>query len=416
MPVAPIAAAPRVLITDAAERSMLATSRGLDAGGYEVSAAAFAPLAPGHWSRSCSDRLRVTDPRVDASEFAGDLRRYLERRPCAVVVPGSDFSLLAVSREREQLDGLTHLGLPSQAAVERSFNREILAAAAGAAGLAPAAATRCETVAEAVSAAREFGFPVLLKSISTVQDRGAKVAAGPNTRIVADEPELRSVAASYGKSWLVQQVQSGQMLSVGGVLAEGQLRAIAVSAYRRTWPPPAGNVAFSVTIEPPPGLEESVAALLRHVGWEGIFELELIHSAHGTLTPIDLNPRPYGSMALAVASGANLPRIWCDWVLGRGVEPAAPRPVRTRPGRHYRWEEADLRHLVWQLRRGRYGAAARVLRPRRRVVHPLFRVSDPLPLLTRVVSCVAAKMRARRRTDGLPRRRQLARRTPEKIL
>ncbi|HEY2258675.1 MAG TPA: hypothetical protein VGH45_03140 [Solirubrobacteraceae bacterium] len=395
MTAGPIAAGSRVLITDASERSMLAASRGLGAAGYEVSAAAFAPLAAGHWSRSCSGRLRVTDPRVDACGFVADLRRYLDRQPCDALVAGSDFSLLAVSRERDALDGVTLLGLPSHQVVQRSFDREVLAAAADAAGLSPAAAVRCDDVEAAVSAAEEFGFPVLLKSICTVENRGAAVAAGPDTRRVADQLQLRSVAGLYGKSWLVQRVQSGRMLSVGGVIAGGQLRGIAVSAYARTWPPRAGNVAFSVTVKPPPALEEAVTALLRHVGWEGIFELELIESDRGTLTPIDLNPRPYGSMALAVASGANLPGIWCDWLLGRNGEPARRSPGRTRPGRHYRWEEADLRNLVWQLRRRHYRAAAQVLRPWRQVVHAYFRASDPLPLLTRVLSLITGRIRAR---------------------
>jgi predicted ATP-grasp superfamily ATP-dependent carboligase len=403
-----IPAAPRVLITDAGERSMLATSRGLAAAGYGVSAAAFGPLAPGQWSRTCSEALRVTDPRRDVAGFVADLRRYLERRPCAMLVPGSDFSLLAVSRERDALDGLTRLGLPPHATVERGFNREVLAAAAAVAGLSPAVAVRCADVGDAVRAANELGYPVLLKSISTVRDRGAVVAAGPNTRRVEDEQELRSAVGFYGAAWLVQRVESGRTLSFGGVVARGRLLGAGVSEYLRTWPPAAGNVSFSVTIEPPPGLERAVAALLEHVGWEGMFELELIETARGELIPIDLNPRPYGSMALAVASGANLPGIWCDWVSSRDGESAptggnpaparsdaSPQPALARRGCRYRWEDADLRHLLWQLRRHHFLAAARALRPWPRVVHAYFRASDPIPLVVRILSLARGKIHAR---------------------
>jgi predicted ATP-grasp superfamily ATP-dependent carboligase len=404
-------AAPRVLITDATERSMLATSRGLAAAGYDVTAAAFGALAAGQWSRSCSDALQVTDPRVDAAGFVADLRRYLEHQRCAMLVPGSDFSLLAVSKGRDALDGLTRLGLPPHPAVERGFNREVLAAGAAAGGLSPAVAVRCTDVGEAVRAANELGFPVLLKSISTVEDRGASVAAGPNTRRIEDEQQLRSAVGFYGAAWLVQRLESGRTLSFGGVVAQGRLLGAGVSAYLRTWPPTAGNVSFSVTIEPPGGLERAVATLLEHVGWEGMFELELIETAGGDMIPIDLNPRPYGSMALAVASGANLPGIWCDWVCGRDPEPgltdgsravarshASPgstQPTRSSPGRRYRWEDADLRHLVWQLRRRNYIAAARTIRPWPRVVHAYFRASDPLPFLVRVLALVRGKIRVR---------------------
>lgn len=436
----------RILITDAVERSMIATCRGLDAAGYQVSAAAFRELAPGHWSRCCADRLQVSDPRADADRFVADLRRYLERRPCAMLVPGSDFALFAVSQRRDALEDLTQTGLPSHDAVARGFNREVLAAAAGLAGLCPAAAERCGTVEEAVAAAGRLGYPVLMKSISTVRDLGDVVAAGPGTRRIAHEAELRQAVEFYGNAWLVQQLSHGRTLSFGGVMAGGRLIGVAVSRYLRTWPPQAGNVAFSVTIEPPPGLETAVEALLKEIGWEGIFELELIEDDHGSITPIDLNPRPYGSMSLAIGAGANLPAIWCDWVLGRdarltpyhrnggpptvtssaapgqavavaaGGAPAqeavsspglapppdpvsvpalAPVPVRVAPGRYYRWEDADMRHFMWQLRHGHWRTAMRVLRPYPGAVHAYFRIGDPLPFVARTVSLVLGKIRAR---------------------
>jgi predicted ATP-grasp superfamily ATP-dependent carboligase len=436
----PTTHSPRVLITDAAERSMLATCRGLHAAGYEVSAAAFRGLTTSHWSRYCSDRVRVSDPRVDAARFVADLRRYLERHRCAMVIPGSDFSLFALSQRRDVLAGLTPLAMPPHTVVQRSFNREVLAAAAAQAGLEPAAAVRCGTVDEAVAAADRFGYPVLMKSISTVRDLGAVVAAGPDTHRFADEAQLRAGVSFYGSQWLVQKLASGKTLSFGGVMAGGKLIAIAVSLYLRTWPPQAGNVAFSVTIKPPRGLEEAVQTLLREVGWEGMFELELIQDDRGAITPIDLNPRPYGSMALAIAGGANLPGLWCDWVLERDPQPAAPEPgststaspsfaaalsaavavpaavvgatvacaepvsvaavapaspARAQPGRHYRWEDADLRYLLWQVRRGHWRAAARTLRPWPGVVHAHFRLSDPLPMLVRALVLAVGKVRAR---------------------
>src|SRR5581483_6301534 len=140
----------------------------------------------------------------------------------------------------------TEIGLPSHAVVQRSFNREVLAAAAGIAGLSPATAVRCGTVDEAVAAARRLGYPVLMKSISTVRDLGELVAAGPGTRRIADEAELRQMVEFYGTAWLVQQVASGRTLSFGGVMGGGRLIAAAVSRYLRTWPPQAGNVSFSV--------------------------------------------------------------------------------------------------------------------------------------------------------------------------
>ena len=99
--------------------------------------------------------------------------------------------------------------------------------------------------------------------------------------------------------------------------------------------------------------------LLIAIGWEALFEVELIQSGPEEFVPIDLNPRPYGSMALAVAAGAPLVPIWCDWLFGRN-----PRPVRALAGHRYRWEDGDLRHLLWQLRHGNYRPDGRRRRSR----------------------------------------------------
>jgi predicted ATP-grasp superfamily ATP-dependent carboligase len=89
---------------------------------------------------------------------------------------------------------------------------------------------------------------------------------------------------------------------------------------------------------------------------------------------IDFNPRIYGSLALAIAAGSNLPAIWADLVLGRPV--SAP-PYRI--GVHYRAEEDDYRALAHAFRSGRRRDAVRGLLPRPRTVHAVFAARDPAP-------------------------------------
>ncbi len=356
---------------------MLAACRSLRQGGYEVTATSFTMFASAQWSRSCAARLLVTDAREDASRFVQQLRRELTRQKYLTLLAGSDSSLLALSREREQLADLTELGLPSHSVVRRALSRESLAEAAAQAGFVPPTSIACVGTEQAIAAARRLGFPAVLKSTDAAIARDNAVAGAPKGRIVATEADLAHASPAFGNERLLIQRWAGDhLISFGGVIAGGGLLAVAVSRYRRMWPPPSGSVSFSETIAPPAQLEAMVERLLATIGWEGIFELEMIRSPQGDFVPIDLNPRPYGSMALAGAAGAPLARIWCDWLLGRN-----PTPVRARPGARYRWEVGDLRHLAWQLRRGRLAAAMAPLRPRHRVTHAAFELADPLPLL-----------------------------------
>jgi predicted ATP-grasp superfamily ATP-dependent carboligase len=191
----------------------------------------------------------------------------------------------------------------------------------------------------------------------------------------------------------VQGVERGEPYSFGGLMIGGRLVALAMSHYRRTWPPHAGYAAFAETINPPPQLERTMQELMREIGWQGIFELELIRTAPDRFVPIDLNPRPYGSLALTVSAGAPLPALWCGWLLDPDGDPfGASLPVRARAGYRYRWEDADLRNVAWRLRHGRLAAALQTARPRRRVTHAYFRLRDPLPLLVRSLDIASSRV------------------------
>ncbi len=139
-------------------------------------------------------------------------------------------------------------------------------------------------------------------------------------------------------------------------------------------------------------LVAAVEVLLRTVGWEGIFELEVLAFPDGRLAAMDLNPRLFGWLALAIRAGADLPAIWCDFLLGR-----KRAPVVARPGLRYRWEEAEACSLVWLLRQGHVRKAAALVLPRRDVVHAYFRWRDPAPLLARSAEMLARRLPHNRR-------------------
>jgi predicted ATP-grasp superfamily ATP-dependent carboligase len=156
-----------------------------------------------------------------------------------------------------------------------------------------------------------------------------------------------------------------------------------------------GDAAMATTITPPRPLTQQVEELLEMIGWHGIFELELLELGENRFGAIDFNPRPFGWMTLAVGAGANLPALWCDHVLGRHSVP----PNGARVGVHYRRGDADIRNALAQLRRGNLREAVAVLRPRRRVFHPYFRIDDPAPAAARIFSIAHALIAAS--LDGL---------------
>ena len=77
--------------------------------------------------------------------------------------------------------------------------------------------------------------------------------------------------------------------------------------------------------------------MLAEAGYWGLAQVQFIDTPDRPEL-IDVNPRFYGSLALALAAGVNLPAVWHAVVTGGPVT----APGRYRVGVTYRWLEAEL--------------------------------------------------------------------------
>jgi predicted ATP-grasp superfamily ATP-dependent carboligase len=136
-----------------------------------------------------------------------------------------------------------------------------------------------------------------------------------------------------------------------------------------------------------PARERATAEFMRQLDWSGVFNLQLIEK-DGHDYVIDLNPRFYVSMTLAVKAGLNLPAIWTSLLLGL---PYTSNGYRT--GMRFRQEKGDPRAIAAELRRGHLRAARDIL-PRRNTVHALFSIRDPRPGLS-IATDALRKLRSR---------------------
>ena len=375
---------PRVLVTDAEHRSVLATCRGLGAAGYRVSTIAESRLALGHWSRFSDERITFPGATEDAERYVERLVQVLRRGGYDVLLPGAEPSLLAISQWREAIEPHVQLGLPDHDVLLRALDKSLLLDHAASAGLAAPRSVTCATMDEALAVAARFPVPLIVKPTrSFVLTQGRRFVERLKGRVVADATRLEAALADVGAPLVIQEyTPRAAIVSYAGVRIGDELLGLTVARYARTYPRCIGSAALAVTVPPPPQVTQQVEELLGLTGWSGIFELELLDFGDGRFGAIDFNPRPFGWMQLATGAGANLPAMWCDHVLGRRSVPTAA----ARPGVYYRWEDADLRNTLACLGEARFRDAAAVLRPHRGTVHAVFKRDDPAPLLARILT------------------------------
>ena len=323
-------------------RSALAAVRALGRAGHPVLVTDAGRPSLASQSKWCRGTVRVA-PGCGA-DFVAVVADLLGSGAVAAVVPASDVALQALGAAGTDL-----------------LDKRELARRGAAAGLPVPQGRAFASAAEAVAAGLDA--PVVVKPAT-------RVAGTSGSSVLVRGPEDHALAAEVAGPVVVQPYLTGAMSAVAGVVRHGRLVAVVHQEYLRTWPADCGVASAAVTAEPD---EEREAGLLRLLaGYDGIFQAQFVGDAL-----IDLNPRVYGSMPLALAAGLNLPDLH--------LSPEPDRLLRARVGVHYRWTEGDLRHLraAVTARSMTCRAAGRALRPHRAAAHSVGARDDLRPLLHR---------------------------------
>src|SRR5215211_428483 len=193
---------PRVLVTDAEHRSVLAACRGLAAAGYRVSTVAEERFALAHWSRFSEKRITLAGPQTDPEGYVGRLSRVLRGGDYDLLMPGTELSLLPISERRDLIEPYTRLGLPPHEVVVRALDKPLLQSKAEAVGLASPRSIFCSSAEEALAAGLEF--PLLVKPVRSVAWAHGRIRQ-QGAQIVSDATVLEATVAAVGIPLTLQE-------------------------------------------------------------------------------------------------------------------------------------------------------------------------------------------------------------------
>lgn len=277
-----------------------------------------------------------------------------------VVLPGGDEELFEISERREEIDCVVPYG--TKESVRTILDKVVVEMMVSKHGLdVPPTVPATEEMLSSVTET------TVLKSRSHAEGRS-------ETLISEDPEELREAAEeirSSGAEPVLQQLADGQLVAVTVVLApDASLRAVVQQRASAVWPLGAGITARAETEAVDVQLRDGLVSFLRGIGWHGLMEAQFLDTSDGYRL-IDMNGRCYGSIALAVAAGVDLPTVWADSALGG---PAAAPPAEV--GVRYQWLYGDLRR-GWRAER----TLVPPLRFARSAAHSVWELRDPLPAL-----------------------------------
>jgi biotin carboxylase len=159
----------------------------------------------------------------------------------------------------------------------------------------------------AESVSRMIGFPFVVKPMKSSGSRGL--------RYIRDSSQLDWVPPllhQYGTMLVQEYVPSTESIGASFLFNDGEVRASFVHRRLLEFPESGGPSIIRESIIHPEA-ENLGRLLLENLKWHGIAMVEFrIDSRTGHPTLMEINPRFWGSLPLAISSGVDFPRLLCD--------------------------------------------------------------------------------------------------------
>lgn len=361
--------AARVVVTGGQFPAALAALRSLHRHGFDPIAVATTRASYARFSHAAGGVHRVPDVSESASRFVEAVGNLCAGHEPALLIPGTEPELVALVKWRHLLPPSV-LGLPTAEAMARVSDKILLNELASEAGMDVPPTSIVENTDQIEDAS--LPFPGVAKPVRTVGRRGDALTS-LSAVAVSSPLELRSFLAKLNdERAIVQPLLEGDLYSLAGVMWNGKLHAPVQQVALSIFPEPCGGSALARTVTVEEARVQQLERMLKHMGWEGIVQLQWIRTAQSDFV-IDLNPRIYGSLALANAAGSDLAAIWAKLLLNIPVAGgAAPREVLYR----------NLETFARARRGPRFSSG---YPPAAVVVSSVFVRSDPFPVLASIV-------------------------------
>ncbi len=191
-----------------------------------------------------------------------------------------------------------------------------------------------------------FSYPVAVKPVHSKQVREGKIV-DRRVAYARNEAELREILTAVPDSaFQIQQLVRGHGVGIELLFVHGE--PIWNFAHRRVHELPltGGGSSYRCSIEPPAELLQNSIALLRSLKWHGVAMVEWKVDDDGSAFLIEINPRLWGSIALAIDAGVDFPRALLTVAQRRipGPQPRYKFGYYTRDiARDLDWQIANLR-------------------------------------------------------------------------
>jgi predicted ATP-grasp superfamily ATP-dependent carboligase len=370
----------KVFITDGHWRKTLAAVRGLGRKGVPVIVGESTRLATAAFSRYCLRAEVYPSPIQQPSEFLDRLLKIVSRKSFRMLLPMEDATMCLLSQHLDEFSRWTYLPIVPFKKWEYAHRKDSILRLAEKRGIPIPKTWYIQALSELDALKTTLPYPVVIKPIMS--------SGAVGIRYPKDPREFVRDYVSVHKDFpfpLVQELIPPQGPGYGASFLlneKGEVKASFVHKRLREYPPTGGASTLRESV-----LHDEIRdmgrSLLEALEWFGVAMVEFkLDPRDKTPKLMEINPRFWGSLSLAIASGVNFPYLLYRMAYGDDFAPVEQYQV----GRRCRWLlPGDILHYIHNPNR-------KTLSPPffqfwdDRTTYDILSLKDPLPILGRLLT------------------------------
>jgi len=310
---------PCVLVLDGLWNKTVAAVRSLGKRGYRIAVGERTRFAPGLYSRHCSRRFLYPSPASSPAAFLDVLEEEIRIRRYDVLLAMEFGTQVLIAANRHRFEKLTRFPFaPGDLAIRVQDKGELASFAAAHGVECPATFLPCGP-AEASGMAERLPYPLLIKPRLSSGGRGIVRVETPSQLREA----YAKVHAVHPRPILQEFLPAGGAALGVGLLMNFSSEPRATFAYRRLreYPVSGGPSTLRESVKDE-ALCRTTERLLSALGWVGVAMAEyMVDPRDGRPKLLEVNPRFWGSLHLAIVSGVDFPHLLCRMALEGDVPP-----------------------------------------------------------------------------------------------
>ena len=363
------------LITDANKRTALYALRSLGKKGIDVTATEADSIRKpiGFYSRYCENGIFTPDPKDD--DYTNVLLELAKKYD--VLIPISTDSMIPISQHLDEFSACTKVPIPSYESLKIAVDKQKTLDFAQNIGIPIPVTYIPKDKNELQEISRKIDYPAVIKAREGSGATGV-VYANSSSDLISKYRSIQTI----DERPLIQEYVKGQGYGVFALFnKKSEVRAVFVHRRIREYPITGGQSTFCESVNNTEMLDYGLH-LLEKLNWYGLAMVEFkLDERDNKPKLMEINPRFWGSMPLAIASGVDFPYLLYKLAIDGDIKPVLSYKtgVKTRflfadllGCFQYFMKRPDKGHVIWE-----------TLRPffDKNVNEGLLTLDDPIPAI-----------------------------------